>query len=110
MAATRVSRKVFSGNALRESVTFRDDAGDPFVPSTLEYRVINREDDSVITDWATVPSIAADMTIIFDDSNFQTEDTSKASEVHEVTLFPNRQVAGFKASFVYDVEVIRAGV
>ncbi len=109
MTAAAVSRQVFSGNTLRESVTFRDEDGDDFTPTTLEVRVVNREDNSQIQDWTTISSPAPDMNIIFDGSYFETQDPTKPSEKHEVVLFANRQESGPRASFVYSVEVIRAG-
>ena len=111
MAATRYAREVPSGSALRESVSFRDDTGANFTPTTVEYRVFNRGDDTEITaGWQTVSSPSFDMTIVFPGTLFNSEIATLDSEVHEVTLFADRGESGFKQAIVYDVTVTRAGV
>jgi len=109
MAVTRLAREVSTSEVLTEDVNWRTPTGANFTPTTVEYKVMNLDTRVQIIDWTTVGSPDADMTITFPATAFPTQDTTKESEIHEVTLFADRALSP-NAAIVFDVTVRRAAV
>ena len=64
------------------TLVFTDEAGDPLVPTTAEWRLDNKETDPVteIVAWTTMPAPASTMTVTISGANNAINDETKVRE------------------------------
>ncbi len=67
-------------SSLCMSLSFKDEAGDPLIPSTVSWRLDDKETDTEIVGWTSLPSPAAEMSVVIPGSDNQIVDESKKRE------------------------------
>lgn len=89
-----MTNSVNQDSPLYMSLTFTDEDGDPLIPTTVEWRLDDREDDSEIVDWTSLSSPAASMSMVIPGSNNSIVDETKNRERRTYGIRVDNTLAG----------------
>jgi hypothetical protein len=74
------ARTVNEKSPLHMTVGFKDEDGNPLVPTTAEWRLDDRETDTQIVDWTNMPTPAASMAVVIPGAEHVIVDEDKVRE------------------------------
>jgi len=89
-----MAKTVNEKSPLFMTVEFKDETGSPLIPTTVEWRLDDKETNTEIVDWTNLPSPAATMTVIIPATNNEIVNEAK---VREERMFGVRANVGMGA-------------